>query len=87
MKYTYVITKQAAKDIEKLSPAIKKRIKAKLQYFITQKDPLHSAKLLTDSKLGTYRWRVGDYRIIFDIDCENIVLLRIRHRRDVYKNY
>jgi mRNA interferase RelE/StbE len=28
--------------------------------------------------------RIGDYRVIFDIDGENIVILRIGHRRDIY---
>jgi mRNA interferase RelE/StbE len=85
MKYNYVITKQAAKDISKLSPFIKERIKSKLLYFIAQNDPVALAKPLADSSLGMYRWRVGDYRIVFDVDKNNIVLLRVRHRKDIYK--
>ena len=35
----------------------------------------------------TYRIRVGDYRIVYDIQNANLVIfvIRIRHRRDVYK--
>jgi mRNA interferase RelE/StbE len=40
---------------------------------------------LISHKIGTYRFRIGDYRAIFDIDGENIVILRIGHRRDIYK--
>ncbi len=36
-------------------------------------------------KIGTYRFRIGDYRVIFDIYGEDIVILRIGHRRSIYK--
>ncbi|WP_456486560.1 type II toxin-antitoxin system RelE family toxin [Candidatus Alkanophaga liquidiphilum] len=36
-------------------------------------------------KIGTYRFRIGDYRIIFDIDDDNMVILRIGHRKSIYK--
>jgi mRNA interferase RelE/StbE len=34
---------------------------------------------------GTYRFRIGDYRVIFDIYDENIAILRIGHRKSIYK--
>jgi len=40
---------------------------------------------LTESKLGTYRFRIGDYRAIFDLEGNEIVVLRVGHRRDIYK--
>jgi mRNA interferase RelE/StbE len=40
---------------------------------------------LIDPKLGTYRFRIGDYRVIFDIEGKDIVVLRVGHRRDIYK--
>lgn len=35
--------------------------------------------------LGTYRYRIGDYRVIFDMDGKKVVILRIGHRREVYR--
>ncbi|MEA3506785.1 MAG: type II toxin-antitoxin system RelE/ParE family toxin [Elusimicrobiota bacterium] len=35
--------------------------------------------------MGTYRYRIGDYRIIFDIEDKKAVVLRIMYRKDVYK--
>lgn len=85
MQYKIVITKSAQKDIQKLDQLVKKRIQAKIEYFVDNEDPLLFAVGLAGGEIGSYRWRVGVFRIIFDIDEDRIVLLRIRHRRDVYK--
>ena len=85
MKYQIVVTKNAKKDIDKLDPQIQKRIKTKLVYFTSLPDPLSRATALKESESGQYRWRVGVYRIIFDVDGNNIVLLKIRHRKVVYR--
>jgi len=50
------------------------------------KDPLRYATKLTDPKIGTYRFRIRDYRIILDIEGNNIVILRVGRRRSVYKH-
>jgi len=81
--YTLLYTKTAVKDIEKLDKVAKKRLKKKLEEY--QKDPIKYAKKLTDPRLGTYRWRIGNYRIVFDIDKQNIIILRIGHRREIYR--
>lgn len=85
MRYQYVITKRAAKEITKLDTAIQKRLKHKLEFFLTLKDPLVNAKTLTNSQYGDYRWRIGDYRVIFDVDKCKIIILQVQHRRDVYR--
>ena len=85
MSYSYVITKRASKDIAKLDGVIKKRLKQKLAFYIAQTDPLSSAKTLTNSPYGDYRWRIGNYRVIFDIDGDVIVVLQVQHRREVYR--
>ena len=83
MKYDLVYTQRAIKDIEGLDPKIKDRIgKALLRYKV---DPLRNAEKLTDSSLGSYRFRVGDYRIVFDIEKDKIVVLRVGHRREIYR--
>lgn len=81
--YKLLYTRTSIKDIEKLDRVTKKKIKKKLEVFIEK--PYFYARKLTDTKIGNYCWRIGNYRIIFDIDRKNIVILRIRHRREVYK--
>jgi mRNA interferase RelE/StbE len=42
-------------------------------------------KALAGEWLGYFRLRVGDYRVIFSIAPDEITILRIRHRSDVYR--
>ena len=83
MKYGLLYTRRAEKDILKLDPEIKERIGKSLLRF--SKDPLKFAEKLTDSSLGTYRFRVGDYRVVFDLEGVEIVVLRVGHRKEIYK--
>ena len=48
-------------------------------------DPLKYARKLIDPKLGGYRFRIGDYRVVFDIENDEIVVLRIGHRKEIYR--
>jgi len=81
--YKVVFTQKALKDLENIDTAIQNRIAMKLKEYA--KDPLRYARKLINPKIGTYRFRMGNYRIIFDIDAENVVILRIGHRRSIYK--
>jgi len=83
VKYKLVYTKNAFKDIKKLDPVVKKRIKKKVEFY-SQKPVIYGKRLLKRF-LGCYNWRIGNYRIIFDIKGKNIIILRIGHRKEVYK--
>ncbi|CAI4029947.1 hypothetical protein DNFV4_00367 [Nitrospira tepida] len=50
-----------------------------------EENPLAHAESLKDSDLGSYRFRIGDYRIIFDLQGKKIVVLRVGHRGEIYK--
>ncbi len=83
MGYRLVFTARAVKDIESLEPSVKKRIGEKLKEYA--EDPFSHARKLSDRRLGTFRFRIGDYRVIFDIDGDTIVVLRVGHRRKIYR--
>ena len=85
MAYTIVITKKAKHDIDALDTVVKKRLGKKLLQVASLDDLRPIAKHLEDSRIGEYRLRVGDYRILFDLDEKNIVILRVQHRKDVYR--
>jgi len=78
-----VYTHRAARDIGELEVNVKKRIGKALKRYA--EEPLRYASKLTDPALGTYRFRIGDYRVVFDIEDEDIVVLRVGHRRDIYR--
>ena len=83
MIYKLVYTRRAAKDIQKLDAPTKKRIGKSLLKF--KDNPLDFADKLMDSRIGSYRFRVGDYRIVFDLEGSDIVVLRVGHRREIYR--
>ncbi|MBX9658216.1 MAG: type II toxin-antitoxin system RelE/ParE family toxin [Nitrospiraceae bacterium] len=83
MKYRLVYTHRAIRDIDALELKVKQRIgKTLLRY---ESDPLKYAEPLKQSELGSYRFRIGDYRVIFDLEGVQIVVLRVGHRREIYK--
>ncbi|MCX6727220.1 MAG: type II toxin-antitoxin system RelE/ParE family toxin [Candidatus Saccharibacteria bacterium] len=84
-KYQLLYKKVAVKSIQKLSPQIKKRLQIKLEFFVSQEDPLIFAKALTKPADAQYRFRVGNYRVLFDIEKNNIVILLVQHRKDIYR--
>jgi len=81
--YKIVITDRAARDVEKLDLITKKRIGEKLKLYAS--NPLNYAKKLINPQIGTYRFRIGDFRLIFDLTDDTIVILRVGHRKSIYK--
>lgn len=70
----------------KLSVDIQRRIVAKLEFYLNQPNPLDFAEVLTNSKIGKYRFRVGNYRIVFDLEDDNVIMiLDVDHRKDIYR--
>lgn len=82
MKYRLVYTARAVKDIKKLDTVAKRRLKKAIEKLAL--DPLGFSTKLIDHKLGEYRYRIGNYRVIFDLIGKETVFLRVEHRRDVY---
>ncbi len=85
MSYKIIFTKESAKDIEKLDQTVKKQLYKKLAYFKDLDDIKVVAKKLHNDEAGEYRLHVGNFRIIFDLDKHTIVVLRVQHRKNVYK--
>jgi len=83
MSHKILYTKSAVRDIKKLDSVAKKKIRKKIEKF--SKKPLSNARKLLDPKIGSYRWRAGNYRIVFDIEKSKIIILRVGHRKEIYK--
>lgn len=83
--YKLIFSPQADRQRKKLPLDIQLTIIKKLRYFLSTVNPLVFASRLKDHELGNYRFRIGDYRVIFDVEDETIIVLTVGHRRDVYK--
>ena len=83
--YRYVFKTQALKDFGKLSERDRRRVIKKLDFYISSNDPLVFAKRMINYDIGHYRYRVGNYRIIFDIKGSKIVVLSLGHHKDIYR--
>lgn len=82
MKLYFV--KSAEKELLKLDKNLAKRILDKIH--LLSNDPYGQ----NSQKLGGgkgYRIRIGDYRVVYTVDksAKEITVVRIRHRRDVYR--
>jgi len=82
MKYRIEFKPRALKDSRKIS-------KVQLAHIFEQIENI-SDGLKGDVKRLTnftpeYRLRVGDYRILFEIEGEKLIIYRIRHSKDAYK--
>ena len=85
MSYTVRFTPKAAKQVRKLDSAAAKRIRDFLEQKLSQLDnPRQLGKKLVNEEF--WRYRVGDYRILTNIDDDQILILilEVAHRREVY---
>jgi mRNA interferase RelE/StbE len=80
-----IFTHSAFRQLKKLDKKIQKRIINKLKFFAAQKNPLQFAEPLRDRRFGQFRFRIGDYRVIFDVEKEKIIILKVGYRKDIYR--
>ena len=88
MIYELKYEARAVKQINKLDPATGKRIKSWIEKNLLNTDnPRQHGKGLTGSLSQYWRYRVGDYRILAEInDAEIIIIIvEVGHRRDIYR--
>lgn len=88
MRYTVETTSRFDKDFKKLDQYTKRMIKAWIEkHLINCEDPRDFGKGLTANKKGQWRYRIGDYRLICDIQDDALVILALSvgHRREIYR--
>ena len=88
MAWHVEIKETARKEIKKLD----KQIQATIVRFLRERvaavdDPRQNGKALKGDMGELWRYRVGDYRIICDIQdgIVTVLVLRVRHRKEVYR--
>ncbi len=83
MSYEIIFTDTSRKQFKKLEKDIQERIVKALER-IRMRPEAHVKKLVGDPG---YRLRVGEYRVILDIEKDKLIILviKIGHRKNIYK--
>ncbi len=83
--YKVVYLDSVENDLKKLDKSIARKILARIENYLTR-DPQGLGKALTGEFQGYWRYRWGDYRVIYKISEREIliIVLRIAHRKAVY---
>ena len=84
VEYNLGFKASAAKELRDLPADVKERIEIAVDELRQNPRPVGVVKL-QDEEL--YRIRVGDYRVIYEIDdsAKSVFVTRVRHRKDVYR--
>lgn len=83
--YTLLIKRSAERDLRRLPRVILQRVNKKILALRDDPRPPGVRKLIGD--LEGWRVRVGDYRIVYQIDDDEqtVTIVRVKHRREAYR--
>ena len=84
---TVVFAEKAKKEFLKLDKLVQKQIQIFIIKLQSMKDPRSGGKALGGNLAGMWRYRVGDHRLVCEIENDKILVtvLHIAHRKDVYR--
>lgn len=88
MKYKILFTDRAKKQLKKMDKRISSLIIGWLYKNIEGcENPRVHGKGLVENRSGQWRYRIGDYRVICEIQDEEVIVLvlEIGHRKEIYK--
>ncbi|WP_131784361.1 type II toxin-antitoxin system RelE family toxin [Protofrankia symbiont of Coriaria ruscifolia] len=85
MRYTVSIAPGAFRQLRKLAPTARRRVQAVIDLLADDPRPPAARQLVGGT--GEWRVRTGDYRIMYDIQDEELIVLvvAVGHHRDVYR--
>ena len=81
----YDFTRQAERMFAKLSKNTQQQIIEKLEHYLAAPKPLDFARKIAGDSSPSYRFYIGDYRVIFDWETNRILITKVGHRKDVYR--
>ena len=84
MAYKITFKKSVSRDLRKIDITEADRILTKISEELS--DKADSLSELKERFAGLRKYRVGEYRIIFTILNDSILITRIKHRKEVYRN-
>lgn len=84
--YRVEFTAAAERQLRRLDPQARRRVAAAVELLADKPRP-PAARAMVGQPAGTFRVRTGDYRIVYEIHDDHlvVVVIRIGHRREVYR--
>ena len=85
MTYRVSFTTSATRQLRKLDPQARRRVQAAIELLSVDPRPPAATQLVGGG--GEWRVRTGDYRIVYEITDEEllVLVLALGHRRDIYR--
>jgi mRNA interferase RelE/StbE len=83
LAYNIIYKKSVHRDLKKLSKAEAGRILNQIEEELSKKADAYP--VLKGQFAGLQKYRVGDHKVIYAILGDDVLILRIGHRRDVYR--
>jgi mRNA interferase RelE/StbE len=83
--YAVALTRTAERELGRLPSSVARRVAAAIDGLEQNPRPRGATKLV--GSVSTYRIRVGEYRVIYEVDDESrsVLVTRVRHRKDAYQ--
>jgi mRNA interferase RelE/StbE len=87
MSIRVILTPEAQTDMQRLDSATQRRILDKLAWIGENAALLRHEALRGEEWHGCFRYRLADYRIIYQVDWDmgRLFVLKVGHRRDIYR--
>jgi mRNA interferase RelE/StbE len=82
MRYQIQLKPWAIKDLKQLDGKTRRRLVAAIEDL--ENDLAGNVKRLTNFT-PEYRLRVGNYRVLFEVEGTRVIVYRIKHRKDAYQ--
>ncbi len=85
MIYEVTLAPAAARQLRKFDPQVRRRVQAAIELLADDPRPPTATRLVGGA--GEWRVRTGDYRIIYEIEGNRllVLVLNVGHRREIYQ--
>lgn len=80
-----VFAERALKNLQKIPQIDRVRILTKLEFMVSQQNPIYFAEPLKGTNFGDYRFRIGNYRVLCEVRQGALFILKVGHRKDIYR--
>ena len=77
-------TEDAIKDLERLDKPVEQRVLRKISWLSNNFERITPEPLSGEFK-GTFKLRIGDWRVVYTVEGQTLVIQFIAHRREIYK--